>query len=319
MEVIYLRHPYQAEQIPDGNVVLAMGFFDGVHLGHQTVIKRAREIATARHAKLAVLTYTHHPSIVYQTSTESFRYLSTFDRKLSLLKQLGVDIVYGVSFTSKLASLTPQAFVDQYMVGLHAVAVVAGFDHTYGRKAVANMAQLPGYARDRFEVVEVGQVSMDHAKDSSTRIRELIDAGQVAHANELLGYTYQTTGIVIHGEARGRTLGYPTANVEGPAVQRLPGIGIYAVWLKVGADWHAGMASIGRNETFGAHRPVTDEIYLLDFNEEIYGEEVTIAWGGYLRDQVKFDGAEALVEQLDQDVINTQRFIDQVGGPKLTI
>ncbi|HAT55494.1 MAG TPA: bifunctional riboflavin kinase/FAD synthetase, partial [Lactobacillus sp.] len=158
MEVIYLRHPYRPEQIPNGPVVLAMGFFDGVHIGHQAVIERARQLADERGVKLAVLTYTHHPSIVYKTSVDSFRYLSTFDRKLQLLKQLRVDIVYGISFTSQLSAVDPQTFVDDYMVGLHAVAVVAGFDHTYGKKDVAGMKQLPRYAKGRFEVVEIHQV-----------------------------------------------------------------------------------------------------------------------------------------------------------------
>mgnify|MGYP004528911411 CR=1 FL=1 len=316
MQVIYLRHPYRPEQIPDGPVVLAMGFFDGVHIGHQTVIERARKLANERGVKLAVLTYTHHPSIVYKTSVDSFRYLSTFDRKLELLDQLGVDIVYGISFTSQLSAVVPQEFVDDYMVGLHAVAVVAGFDHTYGKKAIAGMAQLPAYAKGRFDVVEVKQVAIDQAKDSSTRIRQLIDDGQLAQANELLGYTYQTTGIIVHGEARGRTLGYPTANVDPTASERVPGIGIYAVWLQIGQRWYPGMASIGRNETFGEHRPVTIEINLLDFNQEVYGEEVKVAWGAYLRGQVKFDGADALVRQLDQDAADTRVFMAKhLQGP----
>ncbi|GKT03279.1 riboflavin biosynthesis protein RibF [Furfurilactobacillus sp. WILCCON 0119] len=319
MQVIYLRQPYQQAQIPDTPVVLAMGFFDGVHLGHQTVINRARKLADERGVKLAVLTYTHQPALVYQNNPEVFRYLSRFDRKLALLKQLGVDIVYGVSFTSQLSALQPQTFVDDYMVGLHAVAVVAGFDHTYGKVDVASMKQLPAYANGRFDVVEVGQVSVKDAKDSSTRIRQAIDDGDVADANQLLGYTYQTTGIVVHGEARGRTLGYPTANIDPVVTERLPGIGIYAVWLKLGDVWYPGMASIGRNETFGDHRPVTIEINLLDFDQQIYGEEVVVAWGSHLRDQVKFSGVDDLVAQLDQDALATRAFMADHAKPLETI
>lgn len=318
MKVIYLRHPYQTAQIPEGPVVLAMGFFDGVHVGHQTVIKRARKMADERGVKLAILTYTHQPSLVYKNTAEGFRYLSAFDRKLSLLKALGADIVYGISFTSQLSALHPQKFVDQYMVGLHAVAVVAGFDHTYGKQDVANMDLLSDYAAGRFDVETVSEVAVDNDKASSTRIRAAIDAGDVSLANRLLGYTYQTTGIVVHGEARGRTLGYPTANINGPSTERLPTIGIYAVWVKLGPTWYQGMASIGRNETFGDNRPVTIEINLLDFNQEIYGEEVQVAWGGYLRGQVKFTGADALVEQLDQDVEETRAFMkEHVDGPQM--
>ena len=149
MEVIKVHHPLLEQQVPDGPVVVAMGFFDGVHRGHQAVIARAKEEAVRRQVPLAVLTYDKLPGIVYQRYDEGVHYLTTIDRKLALLEQLGADLVYLVDFTAKLGSLSPEEFVSDYLVRMHAVAVVAGFDHTYGKKDVATMDRLVGYAAGR--------------------------------------------------------------------------------------------------------------------------------------------------------------------------
>lgn len=309
MQVINIRQPFDPARIPDGNVVLAMGFFDGLHLGHQAVIERARNFAKEYGLPLAVLTYDHHPSIVYHASEQRITYLSPVQRKLELLDELGVDITYLVSFTSALSALKPQEFVDQYMIGFHAKIVVAGFDHTYGPKDIATMANLPKFAKDRFKVVEVSENLDDDLKISSTRIRHELDEGNVSLANRLLGYSYQTSGTVVHGEARGRELGFPTANIEWPVEERMPGIGVYAVQLKVGEIWYDGMASIGYNVTFGDDRPKTLEINLFDFKNMIYGENVKVRWVARLRGEVKYTTAEALIDQLKNDEIETRKIL----------
>lgn len=309
MQVINIRQPFDPARIPDGNVVLAMGFFDGLHLGHQAVIERARNFAKEYGLPLAVLTYDHHPSIVYHASEQRITYLSPVQRKLELLDELGVDITYLVSFTSALSALKPQEFVDQYMIGFHAKIVVAGFDHTYGPKDIATMANLPKFAKDRFKVVEVSENLDDDLKISSTRIRHEFDEGNVSLANRLLGYSYQTSGTVVHGEARGRELGFPTANIEWPVEERMPGIGVYAVQLKVGEIWYDGMASIGYNVTFGDDRPKTLEINLFDFKNMIYGENVKVRWVARLRGEVKYTTAEALIDQLKNDEIETRKIL----------
>ncbi|MEF2722799.1 MAG: FAD synthetase family protein, partial [Limosilactobacillus fermentum] len=175
MEVIKVHHPLLEQQVPDGPVVVAMGFFDGVHRGHQAVIARAKEEAAHRQVPLAVLTYDKLPGIVYQRYEEGVHYLTTIDRKLALLEQLGADLVYLVDFTAKLGSLSPEEFVSDYLVRMHAVAVVAGFDHTYGKKDVATMDRLAGYAAGLFDVVTVKKQETGGAKIGSSRIRDLID------------------------------------------------------------------------------------------------------------------------------------------------
>ncbi len=310
METIYLQHPYKQDQIPTDSVILALGYFDGVHLGHQAVIKRAKEEADRRNCKLAVMSFNQHPSIVFQKlDAESMKYLSILDRKKELMAALDVDYFYVVEFTYDFGTLRPQEFVDQYLVGLNAEAIVAGFDYTYGPKAIANMARLPGYAKQRFDVIEVSQQSAENKeKISSTSIRQALDDGDLLKVNNMLGYIYQFSGRVMHGDARGRQLGYPTANIKLGRYIRLPKVGVYVVSIKVKDEWHQGMASIGYNITFEKNRQKTVEVNIFDFDKMIYGEKVTVRWHYYLRDEVKFDGIEGLIEQLEQDEIDARAY-----------
>lgn len=305
MEVIYLHHPYEASQIKKEPVVLAMGFFDGVHAGHRTVIKRAADEAKKRGTKLAVLTYDHHPSIAFKTYNKPLTYLTRLPKKLELLAELGVELTYVVNFTSEFAQLKPQDFVDQYMVGLHAQAVVAGFDHTYGPEN-ADMKHLPQYAQNRFDVIEVQQVNVDGKESASTLARKLVDDGRLDTLKHILLRPYETTGVIVHGEARGRELGFPTANVETTPGERLPAVGVYVVEMKIGQTWYPGMASIGYNVTFGENRPKTVEINLFNFSRAIYGENVQVRWHHYLRGEVKFDNVQDLIDQLAEDEKQSQ-------------
>ncbi|MFD1900074.1 riboflavin biosynthesis protein RibF [Enterococcus termitis] len=306
MHIIPIRHPYQATQIPADDVVMVLGFFDGVHRGHQKVIETGKKYAEEHNLKLAVMTFNQHPSIVFQkVLPENMKYLSSLEQKERLMESLGVDYLYVIEFTSAFAHLAPQDFVDQYIVGLHAKAAVSGFDYTYGPKDIADVAHLPGYAKERFKVITVSKEELAGAKISSTRIRSLMDQGRMEDVSALLGYVYETDGTVVHGDARGRLLGFPTANIKVKSTVRLPRIGVYAVKIKIGQQWYIGMGSIGHNDTFGDGRELTVEVYILDFHQDVYGEQVTVRWNHYLRDQVKFDGAESLITQLKQDEQDT--------------
>lgn len=315
MEIIELSHPYNDEEIIHEPIVLALGFFDGVHLGHQAVIRAAKEEAVKRGIKLAVMTFNQHPKIVYSKLDEkSMFYLSTNERKADLLTGLGVDILYLVDYTWAFGSQAPQTFVDRYIVDLNAKVVVAGFDYTYGKKDVANMQTLSKHASERFEIVEVDQFSINQHKIASTNIREQIENGQIEVANKELGYFYQTSGTVVHGEKRGSALlGYPTANVETTSKELLPGIGVYIVEFFVSEKWHQGMASVGYNVTFGENRPVTCEVFILDFDQMIYGENVKVRWHHYLRGEIKFDGLDGLIKQLDQDLVDTREYFAELN------
>lgn len=309
MKVIKFRHPYTKDIVPDEDVVLVLGFFDGVHKGHQKVIETGRKIADKQGLKLAVMTFNQHPSIVFQkVKPNEMKYLTNLEQKNQLMANLGVDYLYVVEFTSLFASLSPQAFVDQYIVDLHAKYAVAGFDYTYGPKDVADMNHLPQYSKGRFEVVAVSKETQDGSKVSSTRIRESLDQGDMETAASLLGYTYEIDGTVVHGDARGRTLGFPTANIKTESTTRLPKEGVYASEIKVGNKWYPAMGSIGHNDTFEKGRQLTVEVYILDFAQDIYGEQVSVRWNHLLRDQVAFNSADELVQQLKNDETDTRRY-----------
>lgn len=315
MKTIEIHHPYSREAIPGDDVVIALGFFDGVHRGHQKVINTAKKKADELGLKLAVMTFNHHPSVVFQKNAVSeLRYLTTVEQKKIQMERLGVDYLYVIEFTSAFACLSPQEFVDQYIVGLHAKVAVAGFDYTYGKKDIANMATLPTFAQDRFEIMEIAKETAASEKISSTMIRQMMSAGDMEGAAHYLGYHYQINGIVVHGDKRGRTLGFPTANVAPDASSLLPKGGVYAVKIKVAHKWYLGMAQIGYNITFEKDRPMTIEVNILDFDQDIYGEHVVVEWHHYLRDEQKFDGIEGLIEQLKADQVNTEDYFRKIEG-----
>lgn len=308
-----LKHPYKKNEIHQESIVLILGFFDGIHRGHQAVIKKGVEIARKNNLKAVVMTFNRHPALVYRTyDPVKHAYLTLSKRKEELIARLGVDILYEVAFTSKLGSLSPQEFVDQYIIDWHAKYVVAGYDYTYGKQAVANMDTLPELSKGKFETVVVNQQQAKQMKISSTRIRQAISNGCMKEANNLLGYYYQTNGFVVHGEARGRDLGYPTANIQIDPSLYLPKIGVYAVTIEVDGKNYGGMASIGYNVTFGQRNYYTIEVNIFDFNQEIYGEDVVVRWLEYMRDEIKFDQVSTLVEQLDADARQARQILAQL-------
>lgn len=309
MQVIQLHHPYRPDDIIDESIVLALGFFDGVHLGHQAVIQRAQQEAQLRGIKLAVMTFNQHPKIIYSNiDAQSVKYLSTTDRKLELFEGLGVDVTYLIDYTLDFGMQSPQSFVDEYIVGLKAEVVVAGFDYTYGKKDIANMQTLEGHAKGRFDIIEISELTMHEHKVGSTSIKDLLTHGNLEEANQQLGYIYQTSGYVVPGDQRGRDMGYPTANVKTNPQELLPSIGVYSVEIHVDGQWHQGMASIGYNVTFEGIRDLRCEVNIFDFDRDIYGQQVQIRWHHYLRPEIKFASAEALIEQLQQDEVDSRHF-----------
>ena len=256
------------------------------------------------------MTYDHHPAIVYRKmSSHEKRYLTLLDYKMQLLEDFGVDQVFLVNYSYEFQSQTPEQFIDNFLKRFNAVAVVAGFDHTYGNKKTATMKNFPNYVKGAFDVITVPSVNAKDKKISSTRIRIELDSGDVSGVNQMLGRPFQTEGVIVHGEERGRLLGYPTANVEHSEYQWLPKIGIYVVTVEIGGKRYLGMASIGKNVTFSDSHPMTVEINLMNFDRNIYGEVVKVNWLNYLRDEIKFTTPEELIEQLDKDKRATADYI----------
>lgn len=308
-----IHHPYTKEDIINEKIVLVLGFFDGVHKGHQAVISKGVEIAKNKGLKCAVMTFNRHPAFVYRRfDPDKHTYLTPLERKEEVIRDLNVDILYEVDFTARFGQLSPQDFVDQYIVDWHAEVVVAGFDYTYGKAAEANMNTMATYAKNRFEIVKVEKKVDAEEKISSTRIRTYISEGDITQANKLLGYIYETSGFVVHGDARGRELGYPTANIHPDPYVTIPRKGVYAVKFWVDGEWLDGMASIGYNPTFGDRPNYSIEVHVFDYKEDIYGEDVKIKWVDYLRDEIKFDSVEELIKKLKQDEHDIREILSKV-------
>lgn len=312
MELIKLKHPYNKEKIIDEDIVLILGFFDGVHLAHQNVIKEGIIQARELDMKAVLMTFNRRPKIIYEKiQPEDFVYLTQPEQKYEHIRNLGVDAIYEIFFNSEFGNLKPQDFVNQYIIGLNAKVVVAGYDYTYGKPHIASMKQLPEYAKGQFDIVQVGEKRLDETPISSTAIKNYIRTGEIEKANAMLGYNYETLGYVVHGDARGRELGYPTANIFSQPYTLLPRIGVYAVWFTVKGKKYKGMASVGYNVTFSNLEKLSVEVNIFDFNEQIYGDDVKIEWVSYLRDEEKYESVEKLIQQLDQDKIDTLNILGE--------
>ncbi|MEW9501259.1 bifunctional riboflavin kinase/FAD synthetase [Jeotgalibacillus marinus] len=313
MQVITLHHPhtYQEEDFP--KLSIALGFFDGVHLGHQRVIQTAIDYAQTHELKSAVMTFNPHPSVVLSSKKKEIDYLTSLERKLDLFEKLGLDYVFVVRFTSSFASLEPQQFVDNYLLPLHVAHVTAGFDYSYGKLGRGTMETLPFHSRQRFTHTIVNKLEDDKEKISSTRIRQTLKEGKVDEARGLLGYSYQLEGTVVHGDKRGRKIGFPTANVQCVQDGLIPATGVYAVRLNVIGNWYDGVCNIGFKPTFTSPdvKKLTVEVHLFDFDHSIYGEQVVIEWHKRIRSEQRFNGIDELVAQIDKDKMIALDYFDR--------
>ncbi|GHV97453.1 riboflavin biosynthesis protein [Lactobacillus nasalidis] len=310
MKVINISYPFQKE-LTASKVVLALGFFDGVHIGHQKLIKEARTIADEKDLPLMVLTFDRHPKEVY-AGVKDFEYLNSPQEKAYEMSKIGVDYLAIIKFTPEFSHLAPQAFVDEIIMGLKADTVVAGFDYSYGPKDVANMTNLPTFAKGRFEIKVVPKQIFAGEKIGSTEIRQAIKSGNLTLATELLGHPYLTSGQVVHGYRNGHKLGFPTANLQLDWRKVLPKIGVYATMTRVGDSWYQSMTSVGYNVMFNNERNIYIESNLFDFDQDIYGEQITIAWYKYLRDEQKFADLAGLTEQLRQDQQDSEDYFSSL-------
>lgn len=304
MELIKLNHPHDYEKLDFPSMAMALGYFDGVHLGHQQVIMEAKRIADDKGIKSAVMTFDPHPSVVLGKSVQHIENITPLDEKANVIRNMGVDYLFVVHFTTEFSSLLPQQFIDQYIIGLNVQHVVAGFDYTYGKMGKGTMETLQFHSRNKFEFTVVSRLARaNDEKISSTLIRSLLRDGKVDSMPELLGRYYKTQGTVVNGEKRGRTIGFPTANVQMDNQYILPPTGVYAVRIQIDGQWYEGVSNVGYKPTF--HREKKEkpsvEVHIFNFNEEIYGKTAHVEWHLRLRSERKFDGIEQLVSQIDKD------------------
>ena len=297
---------------PGGSAV-AIGVFDGLHLGHHAILERARTRALEGVGRFVVMSFDPHPDVVL--AREAFHSpppLTPLGEKRARLVALRVDDFQVLPFTRELASLEPEEFVDRHLVRPHhPSALVVGEGFALGRGRAGTVERLRSIGATRgFEVEAVPLVVMDGAPVSSTRIRALLDGGDVEGAARLLGRRYGLSATVVTGDGRGRQLGYPTANLRLHEERQLPADGIYAVLASAPAEggWRPAAMSIGVRPTFDG-QVRTLEVHLLDWSGDLVGQRLDVEFVAWLRPELRFESAEALVEAMDRDVAETRRLL----------
>lgn len=301
MEIYHLKYPDHLT-VPEEEYALAIGFFDGLHRGHQAVIEEAVSIAKKRGLTSAVMTFDPHPRHLFNKEQRQLPYITTFEEKVKQLRKMGVDAVFFVTFDWELAALQPSAFIDTFIRRMNVRHVVAGFDFTFGAKGEGTMHDMERLSEGQYETTTIEKVSCDGEKVSSTRIRQAVHDGDMMFAKALLGRFYKVKGTVVSGAARGRTIGFPTANIEVEPSVVLPSKGVYAVLFKVDGATYKGVCNVGVVPTFtDGEQGMTIEVHILHFDEMIYGKTIEIEWVERLRDEQKFDSIEALIVQITND------------------
>ena len=284
-------------------MVVATGFFDGVHVGHRLVIGQLVAAAAARGDESMVITFWPHPRNVLQKEARSLRLLTTLAQKKQMLHEQGVDRVEVLSFTKDFSAMTMEEYLRHIMKEYGATAILLGYDNRIGCDAadsdqVARMAENLGLEVIRTEMVpsEAGFAV------SSTKIRERLEAGDIKEASKMLGYDYSMHGVVVSGNRLGRTIGFPTANMQlYEPLKLVPGNGVYFVKVNVLDRHYYGMCNIGLRPTVGAGNARTIETNIFGFDEDIYGLDMEISFIQKIRDEIRFDSLDALRERLDID------------------
>ena len=289
---------------------LTIGVFDGVHRGHQEIIRRLVAGAHAVNLPAVVMTFYPHPAVVLG-GQEHFKRLTTTSERAEILTGMGVDAVVVHPFTRTLAEQTAETFMRyvKNRVGLRKLLV--GYDFALGRGREGNasrLAEIGGQLGYGVETIPV--FSLEGQIVSSTRIRKLISAGQVAEAATDMGRYYTVSGIVIHGDGRGRKINIPTANISVPEDKILPANGVYACWASVGESRHPAVTNVGIRPTFKSVDLTPNvETHILDFERELYGQEIKLEFVSHLREEMKFPSVEALVAQITGDIVRAREIL----------
>jgi len=296
------------------HAVLTIGTFDGVHLGHRKIISRMVDLAKKSGGETVLLTFFPHPRTIIHPQDISLKSINSLDEKIKLLTQLGISHVIVTPFSRDFSNLSPQQYIKEILVDrIGAKHLVIGYDHRFGKNRLGGLHDLKQYATAyAFELEEISEQEIHAITISSTKIREALLKGDIAFANELLGYTFFVTGRVIKGDKIGRTIGYPTANIYIQESDKLiPADGVYAVSVTLDNQSFKGMAYIGNRPTInGMTRNV--EVNIFDFTLEIYGQMLQMNFEAFIREDVKFNNLDELKNQLSIDKQTTLHYFESI-------
>lgn len=308
-----MRHVYHlSDAHPPGPTIVAIGMFDGVHLGHQHLLRRLVETARAQNCVPTVLTFFPHPDVVLGRTSGRY-YLTTPEQRAALLGDLGVECVVTHPFNDEVRQVRASDFVDRLLAALKLRALWVGADFALGYKREGNVeflraqGALKGF---QLEVVELMTSDSNGQTISSASIRAALETGDLDTVTRRLGRPYRLEGEVVHGDGRGRTIGFPTANINVWDQQVLPAKGVYAGWVVVGDEKFMAVANVGNRPTFGG-KVITVEAYLLDFDRDIYGQTIAFDLVARLRPELKYDSVEDLVAQIKRDVIEGRALLEK--------
>lgn len=300
---------------PDERAVVTIGAYDGMHLGHQAVIDHVRRLATERNCRSVLITFDKHPATVVRPESAP-KLLTDREQRVELLSNTGLDAVVMIEFNEAQAAESPESFIQRVLIdSLSVSAVVIGEDFHFGRGRGGNVDLLAKFGVDHdFDVEPLELLGREDGVDepvSSTAIRRALAGGDITRANEMLGRPFEARGAVVQGDQRGRLLGFPTANVEVSNQICLPADGVYAgVYERPNGEVHDCAINLGRRPTFYEHAETSLlEAHLLDFDGDLYGEPAKVRFVHFLRSERKFDGIDALIEQLRSDVESTRTML----------
>jgi riboflavin kinase / FMN adenylyltransferase len=304
-----MQHYRSLEEVNLQNAWLTVGVFDGVHRGHQQIIKKLTADAHANEAPAVVLTFDPHPTSVL--SGKEIKCLTLTDERAELLGDLGVDVVITERFTRELSAVTAYDFMSRLKHHLDLQHMLIGYDFALGKGREGNATRLTEIGSELgYTVGVVPALSDESGVISSTAIRKLIEVGNIAEATRLLGRPYSLHGPVIHGAGRGKTINVPTANIAYSPEKMIPAKGIYACWAYLNDKKYQAAINIGTNPTFTPDKQIPNvEVHLLDFQRDIYGEDLRLEFVARLRDELRFDSVEKLLEQIWKDVEMTRQIL----------
>lgn len=292
--------------------MLTIGVFDGVHRGHQHVIESLVEEARQRDLLAGVMSFHPHPDEILHGAKGRY-YLTTVEERAQLLFDLGVDYVVTHPFSREVMQIRAADFVDRLVEYVKLKWLWVGTDFALGHEREGNVAFLTEQGQSKgFSVKALALVDSAERVVSSTDIRSALASGDMTTAKQLLGRSYQISGPVVHGEKRGRQLGYPTANIAVPDGKLIPANGVYASWAYWNGERLMGATNVGYSPTFG-NKAVTVETYILDFGRDIYGETLAVSFETYLRPEMKFDGLDALIAQMGHDVETGRAYLTNLA------
>jgi riboflavin kinase/FMN adenylyltransferase len=289
---------------PVKNAIVTIGTFDGVHLGHQAIFKKMTADARETGGETVVVTFHPHPRLVLNIDSSNLRFITTQEKKLEILEKTGIDNVIIIEFTREFSRTSSEQFIKNYIVEkIKPARLVIGYDHHFGKNRMGDFKLLYDMStRYNFKVERVAAQDVENIAVSSTKIRKALESGDVKKANRLLGYEYTICGEVVHGNEIGRTIGFPTANLNTPEAFKVISVcGVYACHIIHKGLTYKGMGNIGFRPTVEGTKNLTVEVHLFDFDEMIYGDMLCIRFVDKIRNEVKFENLQALQQQLFLD------------------